>query len=208
MNIPVLYEDEWFLAADKPSGLLVIPTAKKEIRTLTSILNEDVKERGLKYRLHPCHRLDRETSGVIIYAKGKSLQKKMMQEFKHKRIRKEYIAFVHGYLPRKNGRISIPLEGSHAQTAYRVIDEKKDFSVVQVWPLTGRTNQIRLHFKALGHPLVGETKFAFRKDFSLKAKRLCLHSKYLEFINPVNKKTIKISSALPSELVKFLKNHP
>ena len=79
-NIPIVYEDNWLLVVDKPAGLLTIPTPKKESRTLTSILHA-----------HPCHRLDRETSGLIIYAKGKSTQKKMMQEFKDKRVKKKYI---------------------------------------------------------------------------------------------------------------------
>ena len=89
MNISIIYEDDWLLVADKPSGLLVIPTPKKESRTLTNILNEDLQNRGIPYRLHPCHRLDRETSGLIIYAKGKSVQQKMMHEFKEKKVKKK-----------------------------------------------------------------------------------------------------------------------
>ena len=90
MNIPIVYEDEWLSVLNKPAGLLVIPTPKKEKRTLTSILNDDLKIRDLTYRLHPCHRLDKETSGLIIYAKGKSIQKIMLQEFKQRKIKKRY----------------------------------------------------------------------------------------------------------------------
>ena len=71
MNIPVVYEDDWLLIVDKPAGMLTIPSPRKEARTLTAVLNEDLKTKGLPYRLHPCHRLDKETSGLIIYAKGK-----------------------------------------------------------------------------------------------------------------------------------------
>ena len=78
MNIPVVYEDDWLLIADKPPGLLSVPDGCAEKRSLTGILNDDLKERQVAYRLHPCHRLDRETSGLIIYAKGKAQQQKIM----------------------------------------------------------------------------------------------------------------------------------
>jgi len=207
MNIPVLYEDDWLLVADKPSGLLVIPTPRNEQRTLTSILNEDLEKRGLSYRLHPCHRLDRETSGLIIYAKGKSVQKKMMDEFKHKEIKKTYIAFLQGILSKNDGQIDNPIAGLSAITKYKVIQRRKDFTVVEVMPLTGRTNQIRIHLKEIGHPIVGETRFAFRRDFALKAKRLCLHAQTLEFMHPVTKKNIFLSSILPQDLKKILNSH-
>ncbi|HLD82507.1 MAG TPA: RluA family pseudouridine synthase [Candidatus Omnitrophota bacterium] len=193
MNIPVIYEDDWLLIVDKPSGLLTIPTPKKEERTLTSIL-----------QLHPCHRLDRETSGLIIYAKGKAIQKKMMEEFKQRRVKKKYIAFVQGALLKNQGEIKFPIEGQSAITRYRALEIKKNFTVLEVAPLTGRTNQIRLHFKQIGHPIVGERKFAFRKDFALKAKRLCLHASRLEFIHPITKRNIFVEAQLPQYLKEFL----
>lgn len=205
MNIPIIYEDDWLCVVDKPSGLLTIPTPKNEQRTLTSILNEDLKIRGLPYRLHPCHRLDRETSGLIIYAKGKSMQKKMMTEFKHRGVQKRYIVFVQGILPENQGRITKTIKDLSALTKYKVIQRRKDFTVVEAMPLTGRTNQIRIHFRQIGHPVLGETKFAFRRDFSVKAKRLCLHAKVLEFVHPVTKKDVHLSIELPKDLQEFLK---
>ncbi len=207
MNIPIVYEDDWLLVADKPAGILVIPTPKKESRTLTSILNEDLKRRGLSYRLHPCHRLDKETSGLIIYAKGKSIQKKMMDEFRYKKVKKTYLAFVQGALPQARGEIKIPIEGLSALTKYKIIQKRKDFTIVEVKPLTGRTNQIRIHFKRIGHPLVGETKFAFRRDSALKAKRACLHAQSLEFTHPVTKQAVRIDTGLSRDLEEFLERH-
>ncbi len=204
MNIPVVYEDDWLLIADKPEGLLVIPTPKNEKRTLTSILNDDLKEKGLLYRLHPCHRLDRETSGLIIYAKGKALQKKIMGLFKNKEVKKVYTAFVRGNFNSSHGQIRHPIEGLEATTEYNVVEKRKDFTVVRVMPSTGRTNQIRIHFKQLGHPILGERKYAFRRDFALKAKRLCLHAQSLEFIHPITKKYLRFSADLPGDLQKFL----
>jgi len=207
MNIPIVYEDDWLLVADKPSGLLVIPTPKNERRTLTSILNEDLERKGLAYRLHPCHRLDRDTSGLIIYAKGKSVQKKMMDMFKDKKIKKTYLAFVQGTLPKNQGEIKLPIEGSEAVTKYKVMQRRKNFTVAEVSPLSGRTNQIRIHFKSIGHPIVGETKFAFRRDFALKAKRMCLHASRLEFRHPLTGRLLQLESGLPDGLKDFLKNH-
>ncbi len=207
MNIPIIYEDDWLLVLDKPSGLLTIPTPKNEPRTLSSILNEDLKKRGLAYRLYPCHRLDRETSGLIIYAKGKSIQKKIMEEFQHKSVKKIYIAFIQGSLPKDEGSISYPIESKSAVTKYRVTEKRKDFSIVEVVPLTGRTNQIRIHFKNIGHPLVGESKFAFRRDFKLRAKRLCLHAWVLRFMHPVTGKELSLLDALPTDMEDFLKKH-
>jgi RluA family pseudouridine synthase len=207
VNIPVVYEDRWLLAVNKPAGLLTIPTPKNERRTLTSILNEDLKEKGISYCLHPCHRLDRETSGLIIYAKGNSAQKKMMDLFKQKKVKKTYTAFVQGALPKNQGEIKSHIEGVSALTEYKIIQKRKDFTIVEVRPLTGRTNQVRIHFKSIGHPLVGETKFAFRKDYPLKAKRLCLHAKKLEFIHPITKKYTRLDTDLAADLREFLDKH-
>ena len=207
MNIPIVFEDDWLLVVNKPAGLLSVPTPKHESRTLTSILNQDAQDRGLGYRLHPCHRLDRETSGLLIYAKGKSIEQKMTGAFRDRLVSKKYIAFVHGKLSQPQGTISSAIEGKSALTKYRVIQEKSNYSVVEVSPVTGRTNQIRIHFKNIQHPLVGEDKFAYRKDFALRAKRICLHAKYLEFKHPQTGKMVVIQSPLPEDMQKFFDDH-
>ncbi|MFA5410797.1 MAG: RluA family pseudouridine synthase [Candidatus Omnitrophota bacterium] len=204
MNIPIIYEDEWLLIIDKPAGLLTIPTPKNEPRTLTSILNDDLKEKGSLYRLRPCHRLDRDTSGLIIYAKGKAVQKKMAELFRQRKVKKAYAAFVQGNLAQNQGEIKKAIEGRNALTKYRVKERKKSFTLVEAYPLTGRTNQLRIHFKFIGHPILGERKYAFRRDFKLKAKRLCLHAKGLEFIHPINGRLITLSSELPAEMKEIL----
>lgn len=203
-NIPVVYEDDWLLVVDKPAGLLVIPTTKNEPRTLTTILNDELIQKNIAYRLHPCHRLDRQTSGLIIYAKGKSIQKKMMDEFKHRRVKKKYIAFVQG-IPKAGGQINLPIENAVAITRYKVVEKRENFAIVEVEPITGRTNQIRIHFKAINHPVVGEDKYAFRKDYALRSKRLCLQAKELEFRHPVTKKALHLSIDLAQDLKEFLK---
>ncbi|MBM3246260.1 MAG: RluA family pseudouridine synthase [Candidatus Omnitrophica bacterium] len=204
MNIPIIYEDDWFLVVDKPAGLVTIPTPRKESRTLTSVLNADLAQKAIAYRLHPCHRLDRQTSGLIIYAKGKSSQRMMMDEFRQKRVKKVYLAFVQGALAKNQGEIKTPIEGQAAVTQYRVIQKRKGFTILEARPLTGRTNQLRIHFKAIGHPILGDTKFALRREFKVKARRLCLHARALEFIHPINKKIISLRAELPKDLQEFL----
>jgi len=204
MNIPIIYEDDWLLVVDKPSGLLVIPTPHNEKRTLTTILNDDLKLKSCNYRLHPCHRLDRETSGLIIYAKGKSAQNKMMDEFKNRHVHKTYIAFVHGVLPLGSRSINTKVDGKSALTNYSVVEQRKNFTCLKVNPATGRKNQIRIHFKGIGHPLVGESRFSFRKDYALKAKRALLHAYALDFIHPWKNKRIHLESALPQDMVSLL----
>ncbi|MBP7215861.1 MAG: RluA family pseudouridine synthase [Candidatus Omnitrophica bacterium] len=202
-NIPVVYEDEWLLIVDKPSGLLTVPTPKKEKRTLTSILNDEAKQKIPPAHVYPCHRLDRQTSGLIIYAKSRSMQQAMMEEFKQRRIKKSYIVFVRGRLSRPSGEITFPIEGRDAITRYRLLRAGSDFSVAEAHPLTGRTNQLRIHFARLGHPVLGEDKFAFRRDFRVKAKRLCLHALEVEFTHPILKRRMRVRAELPDYLAQL-----
>jgi len=207
MNIPIVYEDDWLLIVNKPAGLLSVPTPKGEERTLTSILNQNALEKGAKYRLYPCHRLDRQTSGLVIYAKSRDVENKMAEAFRARSVKKKYIAFVHGKPARRQGEICSPIEGKNAVTKYRVAEGKTDYSVVEVWPVTGRTNQIRIHFKKIGHPLVGEDKFVFRRDFDLRFKRLCLEAVELRFRHPRTGKDLDISIGLSGDLKDFLSSH-
>ncbi|MBF0521575.1 MAG: RluA family pseudouridine synthase [Candidatus Omnitrophica bacterium] len=215
-SIKILYEDDCFVVFDKPSGLLVIPTPKGETRTMMSLVNEQILRKADAPRLHPCHRLDRETSGVIIFAKGKHNQQVMMDLFKHKKVTKKYIAFVQGQLLHDAGEIkgftksfeqkiyrkSAP--GYFSITRYKVLERRRLFSIVEVEPLTGHTNQIRLHFKGLKHPLVGDRKYAFGKDYALKFRRTALHALSIEFMHPSTKKHIKVQSPLPNDMEVFL----
>ncbi len=199
----VLYEDSYLLALDKPSGILTIPAPGKK-RALTQVLSELTKGAGIEVGLHPCHRLDGETSGVLLFAKGKGAQKKMMELFHRQKVKKQYIAFVQGIVEREEGRITNSIEGKPAVSHFRVQERRKLYTVVEVCPETGRTNQIRLHFKALGHPLVGETRYAFRKDFPLSVRRLMLHAAELSFLHPWTGKEVVIRSSLPRDMEEFL----
>ena len=216
IQIPVLYEDENCLVFNKPSGLLVIPTDKNEHHTLVSIVNQ---QRTCHGNLYPAHRLDRDTSGAILFAKGKDCRQRLMQFFKDKQVNKTYIAFVHGHVIAPRGKIRIPIKDFHqrkfarhlpaqsALTHYEVEDYYKNFTVVRVMPVTGRTNQIRIHFAKIGHPLVGEDKYAFRRDFALRFRRTALHALSLEWPQMTGGRTIKAEAPLAADMADFLAQH-
>jgi 23S rRNA pseudouridine1911/1915/1917 synthase len=205
--LTIVFEDEHIIVVDKPSGLLVIPTPAGERHTLTDLLNDELNRRGLSVKAHPCHRLDRETSGLIIYAKGKSSQQKMMDQFHKHLVRKRYTCFAHGYV--KSGQsaqaqITAPLEGKPALTRYRLLKhDLRGFSVLEVEPVTGLTNQIRLHFKHIGHPLVGERRFAFARDYAVRFRRTALHAGYLSFTHPITGKPLEFNNPLPPDMANF-----
>jgi RluA family pseudouridine synthase len=190
----------------------VIPTDKNEHHTLVNIVNQQVNEG----HLYPAHRLDRDTSGVILFAKGKSAQEKLMQFFKDKQVHKTYIAFVHGRVAQPRGKIRIPVKDLHqrkfarhlpaqsALTNYEVEDYYKDFTVVKVMPITGRTNQIRIHFAKIGHPLVGEDQYVFRRDFALRFRRTALHALRLEWPAMTGGHMIKVEAPLADDMAGFL----
>lgn len=206
----IIYEDDHLMVVDKPSGMLVIPTPKKETNTLTDLLNKELDARGVSVNAYPCHRLDRETSGLIVYAKGKAIQSEVMAAFQKRSVKKRYIAFVHGRMKKAFDTIDSSIYNRNkdrvepAITKYAVLEHRKDFTVVEVEPVTGRTNQIRIHMKSIGHPLVGESLFVFRKDYALKFKRVALHAQHIEFTHPVTKKKMVFDAPLPDDMAKFI----
>jgi RluA family pseudouridine synthase len=214
-TIQVLYQDDQYIAFDKPPGLLVIPSPSSPKPTLTDIVNSG-DARG--FRLHPCHRLDRETSGVILFAKGKKHQQRMMGEFRKAAVKKRYIAFVRGRPAFPSGRISRPVSDHYekirrrpvsrpAVTDYRVLASGSAFSVLEVFPRTGRTHQIRIHLRDFGHPLLGERLYAFGRDFPVKFPRLALHAAELRWRHPVQRAQIVITADLPRDMQDFWERH-
>jgi RluA family pseudouridine synthase len=209
----IIYEDEFLIVVEKPPGILVIPTRNDEKNTLTSLLNQYLDRQGIEVNAYPCHRLDRETSGLILYAKGKKVRQLMMDEFKKKAVKKKYVTFVHGVVKQNSGIINTPIynrnkrRSDNALTKYNVIKRQKTFTVLEVEPVTGRTNQIRIHLKSIGHPVVGESVYAFRKDYELRFKRTALHAERLEFSHPINGQMMSFASSIPEDMANFLKAH-
>lgn len=211
-KVPILYEDESVVVFDKPAGLLVIPAPNVDRPSLTEIVNYQFSSRGVKAKLHPCHRLDRDTSGAIMYAVGKRSQKSMMALFQERLVEKRYVAVVQGVLRRKKGKIegfiSQPNRIKYSQfskekpavSLYKVVREYNNFSLLEVQPITGRTNQIRIQFSKLGHPLVGDRKYSVARQYPIKFRRPALHAYSLKWKDPVTQKTISVQSNLPNDM--------
>ena len=208
----IIYEDDWLIVVEKPSGMLVIPTPKKETNTLTDLLNRELDRRGIEANAYPCHRLDRETSGLIIYSKGRSAQKLLMRQFQDRTVKKRYVAIVQGDIKKDADTIDAGIFNRNkkrhepAVTKYRVTLRKGALSVLEVEPVTGRTNQIRIHLGKIGHPIVGESVYAFRKDFKLKFRRVALHAAKVEFKHPVTGEQLKFDSLLPDDMAELINN--
>lgn len=204
-NIKVIFQDQYLLVIDKSPGQLVIPTPKEETNTLTAILNREFTQSKNSAKIYPCHRLDRETSGVIIFAKGKSTQQKVMQQFHRQEVKKTYLAFVQGRLKYSKGIIEFPIKARCAITEYKCTKfDERGFSVVEIKTLTGRTNQIRIHFKMIGHPLLGERRFAFAKDYKLKFRRAALHANMIQFRHPYSNNLLEFQAPLAEDMKLFL----
>ena len=205
----VVFEDEFILVADKKSGLLVVPTPQQETRTLSSLINDYLKDK--REQALPCHRLDRDTSGLIIYAKEAEVRRHIMQQFKEQACRKKYIAVVQGRVVRSRGVLKgyIRPKGKPAKfavTKFKVLKRFKKFSIVEVEPKTGRTNQIRIHLCQLGHCVVGERKYTQAKRWLIRSKRLCLHAYFLQFRHPISGDTVTLTRDIPRELKDLLRD--
>ncbi len=205
----IVFEDEFLLVINKRPNLLVLPTPKKEKNTLLSLVNEYL--RAKKEIAYPCHRLDRETSGLIIFAKDIENQRKVMAQFRAHRVEKRYLGIVQGGFKKKKmvlrGYIKPQRKASrYAVTYIRRLRSFKDFSILEIRPLTGRTNQIRIQLSMINHPLIGERKYAIAKNWPIRFKRACLHAYYLEFRHPRSKDILRLNGEFPEDIKKFLKD--
>lgn len=197
---------------------MVIPTPNEE-KTLTDIVNGQYPGKEGQGPLHPCHRLDRDTSGVIIFARGKKNQKLLVEEFHKRLITKRYLALAQGRFKKPFGSIKKAVKSfdrqkfnkfskaKWAETEYRVLEQRNGYSLVEIFTQTGRTNQIRIHFSGIGHPLVGERKYAFARDFSLKFRRTALHAASVSWRHPLTKKMVEVKAPLPEDMRLFMATH-
>lgn len=216
----ILYEDNNLIAVNKGAGLLTYaPVGKKEKEpTLLDMVwpHLDFKEKG--ERSGVVHRLDRDTSGVIVFAKNKEYERLLKEAFKDRKVEKQYLALVSGKLEPKSGKIEIPLgraskdrlkvvpkaSGKPSITLYEVAEyfPESKMSLVRVDLKTGRMHQIRAHFAAIGYPVVGDVRYG-RKSNDLS--RQFLHSSFLALSDPKTGQKHTFKAELPKELNSFLK---
>ncbi len=200
----IIFEDNFLIAVNKASGILVVPSPKKEKHTLTNVVNSFLSKKNPPEKAYPCHRIDRDTSGIVLFAKDIDIEQKMFTQFKERKVKKKYIALVSGCPAKFCGIINKRIDGMEAITKYNVVKKMNGYSVLEVEPFTGRTNQIRIHLKSIGYPILGDRKFAFGRDFKIKFRRTALHARELFFIHPITGKPINLKAGLPDDIKKMM----
>lgn len=218
--LQIVYEDDDLAIIDKPAGLVVHPAPGNYSHTLVNALLHRYKKLSDINPARPgiVHRLDKETSGLLVIAKNNAAHLNLSEQFSQHSIKRKYIALVQGKMEfneniievpivrhpfkRKNMSVGFSEKAKYAKTYYRTLKRSKEFSFLELEPFTGRTHQLRVHLAFLGHPILGDTKYGKNTEF----KRLALHAKYLGFVHPVTGRFIEFSSETPKEFIDFLKN--
>lgn len=215
-KIDILYEDDDFIAINKPSGLLSVES-DKDINSAYFYVSEYLKAKSPNLRPFILHRIDKETSGVLVFTTNIKLHSMLKLHWNEYVNYREYIAIVEGKMQNKKDKIVSYLKenvnnmvyitndrtAQKAITNYEVIKESEYYSLLKVNIETGRKNQIRVQMNSLGHPIIGDSKYGCNKD---PLKRLGLHASRLEFTHPITKETVTIVARMPSIFNNLFKN--
>ena len=211
MNLDIVYEDDWLLIVNKPSGIAIHPSILHFNNSLSNGIRFYFDKIGLKKKIRPVNRLDKDTSGLVIFAKCEYIQECLSLQMQEGILKKEYLCLVSGTINQKSGTINLPIarkegsimercideKGKQAITHYKVIKEFKNYSLVECRLETGRTHQIRLHMASIGHPLLGDTLYGTSSSL---ISRQALHSYKIKFIHPITKKEIELIAKLPQDI--------
>lgn len=208
----IIYEDEYFIAINKPNGLLSVQSDKDNISAY-SYVEEYLKRKDAKLRPYVLHRIDKETSGVLVFAKDIKVHSMLKGHWNEDVSLREYYAIINGKLDEKNGTIKTYLKensnnmvyisnngGKLAITHYETIKSNKDYSLLKVNIDSGRKNQIRVAMAHLNHPIIGDDKYG---DKSSPINRLGLHASRLSFINPITHELLELKAPIPKEFNKL-----
>lgn len=211
----ILFEDEHIIVVNKPSGLLTIATEKEKDKTLYHIVREYLVSKNKFAKVFIVHRLDKDTSGIVVLAKDEKTKNKLQENWNEYVTVREYVAVVHGHLKNESDRVVQKLketktnlvyptkdeDGKEAITNYKVIKENENYSMVSINIETGRKNQIRVAFQTLRNPIVGDKKYGDPRD---KESRLYLHANRLKMYYPELKKDILFETTTPNEFKKIM----
>ncbi len=215
-GLAIVHEDPDVLVVDKPPGLLTIATEREKTNTAYAILTDYVRKGDprSRRRVFIVHRLDRESSGLLVFAKSEEAKFRLQGHWDA--TEKKYAAVVHGRLEKKEGTIeaflaenqegtvfepSNPSKGRPCRTAYRVLKEAKDFSLLDVNLITGRKHQIRVHLAGIGHPIVGDPRYGRAGDAQ---KRMALHASSLSFPHPFTGRRLAFASSPPGHFAALM----
>ena len=219
MNLDILFEDEYYIVINKPAGIPVHPSMLHYENSLSNGIRYYFDSIGLKRKIRPVNRLDKDTSGIVIFAKNEYVQNCLVYQMQTHEFKKEYIAICDGILKEKSGTINLPIarkdgsiiercinsNGETAITHYKVLKEfDNKISVIQCLLETGRTHQIRVHLSAIGHPLLGDTLYNKNYQNYPDVTRQLLHAHKVEFIHPITKKEITYICPIPDDINKYI----
>lgn len=218
-NIPldIIYEDDYLLVINKPANIAIHPSILHFDNSLSNGVKFYFDKLGLKKKIRIVNRLDRNTSGIVVFAKNEYIQECLIKQMKTKELKKEYLAIAKGILESKSDTLNFPIarkegsiiertvssDGDSAITHYDVVKEFNNLSLVHIVIETGRTHQIRVHFSYIGHPILGDTLYGSPSEL---INRQALHSYKLTFIHPVTKKVLSLEAPLPNDIKNIINN--
>ena len=216
-GLRLVYEDADLIVIDKGSGLLSIASETEKTKTAYSMLSEYVKKFDPRNLIFIVHRLDRDTSGLMMFAKNKKVQEILQKDWNDSIIDRSYVVVVEGIVEKEEGTIiswmkenkalvmyssQTPDDGQKAITNYKLLKSGKQFSMLEVKLETGRKNQIRVHMKDLGHPVTGDKKYGAKLN---PIGQMGLHARVLSFKHPVTGKTMRFDTPIPGKFLKVFK---
>ncbi|ASS76374.1 hypothetical protein CIG75_16385 [Tumebacillus algifaecis] len=214
MPLSILFEDEHLIVVNKRPFLLVHPTNPTQTETLSHGLTHHFMQQGLQTKMRPVHRIDRDTSGVLVVAKTAFAHQHLDRQLRDRELKREYVAFVDGTISEERGQIDAPIgkhkqnpnlravrpnAGEFALTRYHVLERFETATLVQLELETGRTHQIRVHLTHLGHPLLGDRQYG-HVGLNL-LKRQALHASKVSFNHPASGEVIVVEAPLAPDLV-------
>lgn len=212
-GLNIVFEDQYIMIIEKQAGLLSIATATEKEQTAYGILSDHVKKRDPKNKIFVLHRLDRETSGVMMFAKSEKVQQLLQNAWKEAVLERTYVVVVEGLVTKEEGTITswlteskafimysshTPNDGQKAITHYKVLKKNKHYSLLEVKLETGRKNQIRVHMKDIGHSVIGDKKYGATKH---PIGRLGLHAQVLAFEHPITGEEVRYETDIPQEFL-------
>ncbi|MGG1480247.1 RluA family pseudouridine synthase [Bacillus smithii] len=219
MDLDIYYEDRDVIVVNKPRGMVVHPAPGHLSGTLVNGLMAHCKDlSGINGVLRPgiVHRIDKDTSGLLMAAKNDYAHEKLSQQLSNKTVTRKYKAIVHGVIPHDVGTIDAPIgrdpkdrqkmavvdNGKHAVTHFRVLERFSQYSLIECELETGRTHQIRVHMKYIGHPLAGDPKYGPKKTLNIEGQ--ALHAEVLGFIHPKTEEYLEFKAPLPDDFSRIL----
>ena len=211
MDLDIIYEDDWFLVVNKQPGIAVHPSSLHYSDSLSNGVKFYFDKIGLKKKIRVVNRLYYNTSGIVVFAKCEYIHEQFSKQMMQHIFQKEYLCIINGFLDNSYGIIDLPIDrkqgsiiercidknGQKSITHYEVLKTFSDYSLVKCILETGRTHQIRVHFSAIGHPLLGDTLYGTASDL---INRQALHSNKIDLIHPITKEHLSFESLLPNDM--------